>query len=202
MAKSKTEICNLAVSWLGGKHITSVDDDPSKEARLCRANYDQSRQAVLEEREWTFAVKRATLTPLSEEPLFGYNYKFLLPPDLLVTINAYDPADAGQKQPPGISHVREGNHLCADISQVNIKYIFDLTNTTKFSSLFSQTVAAHIAANIAVGLTENATQQERMMVVYEDKLNKAISSDSLQGSNERIETSQLEKSRRMHVRPI
>jgi len=201
MAKSKTAICNVAVGWLGGKHITSVDSDPSKEARLCRANYDLSRQAVLEEREWTFAVKRVTLTPLSEAPLFGYNYKFLLPPDLLVTINAYDPKHRNAKQAPGISHVREGGSIFADIAEVDLKYIMDLTNTNRFSALFDQCLAAHIAANIANGLTENATQQERMFLVYKDKLNSAISSDSLQGSNEHIEVSQLERSRKMHVRP-
>ena len=201
MAKSKTEVCNLAVSWLGGKRITSIDDDTTIEARLCRANYDLSRQAVLEEREWTFAVKRAQLTPLAETPLFGYNYKFLLPPDLLVLINAYDPRHSNLKAPPGASHVREENNIFADTAEINIKYISDLENTNRFSGLFTQAVAAHIAANIAVALTENAKQQERMIIMYEDKLNRAITSDSLQGSNERIETSQLEKSRRMFVRP-
>ena len=201
MAKSKTEICNLAVGWLGGNRITSVDDDNSTEAKLCRANYDLSRQAVLEEREWTFAVKRAQLTPLSEVPLFGYNYKFLLPPDLLVTINAYDPQHAGMKAPPGIVHTREQNVLYADIPVVNVKYIMDLENTNRFSGLFVQALAAHIGGNIAVALTENAKQQERMIIMYENNLHRAIASDSLQGSNEHLETSQLENSRRMFVRP-
>ena len=181
--------------------MTSVDDDISTEAKLCRANYDLSRQAVLEEREWTFAVKRAQLTPLSEEPLFGYNYKFLLPPDLLLTINAYDPRHANMKAPPGIVHVREQNMLYADINAVNLKYISDLENTNRFSGLFTQALAAHIGMNIAIPLTENSAHFERMAGLYDDKLNRAISSDSLQGSNEHLETSQLENSRRMFVRP-
>ena len=201
MAKSKTEVCNLAVSWLGGKRMTSVDDDNTKEANLCRANYDLSRQAVLEEREWTFAVKRSQLTPLVETPLFGYQYKFLLPPDLLKTLNAYDPKHANLKEAPGIIHVIEENYLYADIAMVNIRYMKDLTNTNRFSGLFTQALAAHIAANIAVSLTESAKQQERMFGLYDNKLNDASTSDSLQGSRERLETSQLENSRRMHVRP-
>ena len=200
MAKSKTEICNLAVGWLGGNRITSVDDDASKEARLCRANYDLSRQAVLEEREWTFAVKRAQLTPLAETPLFGYQYKFLLPPDLLLVLNAYDPADQ-RKRPAGISYVREENHIHCDLQKVNIRYIMDLENTKQFPGLFTQTLASHIASNIAIPLTENNKQFEKMRIMYEDNLNRASTSDGMQGSNDRIETSQLEKSRRMHVRP-
>jgi hypothetical protein len=201
MAKSKTEICNLAVGWLGGNRLTSVDDDQTKEAELCRDNYDLSRKAVLEEREWTFAIKRASVTPLTEVPLFGYNYKFLLPSDLLDMINAYDPRHSGLRNPPGIPHVIEGDEMYADLETVNIKFIFDLRDTNKFSGLFDQALAAHIAANISIPLTENAKQFERMMALYEINLEKAITSDSLQGSNERIETSQLEKARRMFVRP-
>ncbi len=201
MAKSKTEICNLAVSWLAGESIMSVDDDQSLEARLCRANYDMSRRAVLEEREWTFAIKRDTLTPLAIASEFGYAYSFLVPPDLRRSIGVYSPAQADRAQPEMLQHVLEDSHIYANIAEIHIKYIWDLTNTNKFSGLFDQTLAAHIAANIAIPLTENAVQQERMYALYENNLNKAASSDGLQGSRERLEISQMEKSRRMFVRP-
>ena len=202
MASSKTEICNLALGWLGGKRLTDVESDPSLDARLCNANYDLSRTAVLEEREWSFATKRVALTPLSTPPKFGYDYQFLLPSDLLMVLSAHNPLHTDIPRPPGISYIREENNLLADLQVVHIRYIVNLTNTTRFSGLFTQCLAAHIAANIAVGLTENATQQERMFAIYDDKLGKAISSDSMQGSNDRIETSQLEKSRRMVSRPM
>jgi hypothetical protein len=201
MANSKTQICNLAVGWLGGKKITSLDDDSHLEARLCRANYDSSRKAVLEEREWTFAVSRVKLTPLSDAPLFGYDYKFLLPPNLLKITGVFDPRHTNLKNPPVIKYVREGNEILSDLNEVHVKFIIDLVNTNRFSALFDQAVAAHIAYNIAVPLTESAKQQERMFLLYENNLYKAISSDSLQGSNEKLETSQLENARRMFVRP-
>ncbi len=201
MAKSKTEICNLAVSWLGGRQITNVETDPGLEARLCRANYDPSRKAVLEEREWTFAIKRDSLTPLAESPKFGYSYKFLLPSDFLRLISVYDPGQSNRASPETIVHVKEENHIYADLETIDVKYIMDLKNTNRFSALFDQALAGHIAANIAISLTENASHQGRMVLMYEDKLNKAITSDSLQGSRERLQTSQLEKSRRMFVRP-
>ncbi len=201
MAKSKTEICNLAISWLGGNTIMSVDDDESLEARLCRANYDMSRRAVLEEREWTFAVKRGSLTPLAATPEFGYSSSFLVPPDLLRSIGVYAPRDDDRTQPPMLKHVIEGGMIYANLNEISIKYIYDLQNTKKFSSLFDQTLASHIARNICLALTENATQQDRMQNLYEDNLNRAASSDGLQGSREMLEQSQMEQSRRMFVRP-
>ena len=200
MAKSKAEICNLAISWLGGQHIFSIDDDQSLEARLCRANYDMSRTAVLEEREWTFAVERKLLTPLAEEPLFEFSYAFLEPPESQKILGVYDTKNTHGKLVP-LKYRKEGNVIYANHAQVFVRYTIDLTNTKRFSALFDQALAAHIASNIAVALTENAGMQEQMITLYEMKLEKAISSDSLQGSNEKLETSQLERTRRLHVRP-
>ncbi len=200
MASGPVEIANLALSWLGGQSIISLDD-PTTEAQLVKANYNMSRRAVLEEREWTFAVKRAQLPPLAAPPLFGYNFAFLLPSERLNLINVYHPNTSNQRQPPGIEHVVEGDQVYADVNLINVKYRVDLDDTTKFSPLFDQALAAHIAARIAVPLTENATQQERMYNLYQDALIRATSADSLQGSREMLEISQLEQSRRMFVTP-
>lgn len=199
MAKSPTEICNLAISWVGGNKLTSLQDDTSKEAVLCRANYDMSRKAVLEEREWTFSVKRKVLTPLASTPEFGYSYEFLVPPDLLTTIGVYDPSHGNRPRPPMLSHVVEDNKILADKAKILVKYRSDIENTNRFSSLFDQALAAHIASNIAIPLTENSALHEKMVLIYEDKLQRAIASDSLQGSREMLETSQMESSRRIGV---
>ena len=194
MNVSKTGICNLAVSWLGGRHITSVDNDDSFEARLCRANYDLSRTAVLEEREWTFAVKRIILAPLAAEPTFGFTYQFAIPADMLRSIEVYDLNDQG------IQHLLEDNKIMCDEPTIQLKYLSNEETTTRFSSLFVQAFAAHISSNIALALTKDKTLQKNMYAVYIDKLQRAISTDSLQGSREMLKRSQLEKSRRHFVR--
>lgn len=200
MAASSTEICNLALSWLGGQRIISLDD-PSTEGQLCKANYDSSRRAVLDEREWTFCVKRVQLSPLVETPLFGYSHAFLLPTERLALINVYDPASGNNPNPPSIQHAVEGDRLYANLSRVDVKYKQDVIDPTLFNPLFDQTLAAHIAMLIAVPLTENAEQQARMAGLYEEFLHKAASSNGMQGSREILETSQLENVRRVGVRP-
>ena len=57
---SEIQICNLAISWLGGQRITSFGDETA-EAILCYANYELARDAVLERIEWSFAIKRVIL---------------------------------------------------------------------------------------------------------------------------------------------
>lgn len=200
MAKSKTEICNLAVSWLGGNQIFSLEADESLEARLCRANYAMTVRATLEEREWTFAVKREVLTPLAEDPPFGYGYQFQMPTDLIRVIGVYNPRDAGRNSPRTIQYLVEGGNILCDLQEIDIKYIFEETNTVKYTALFDQAVAAHLAMNISVALTENASMQQAMAGMYLSKLDAAAASDGLQGSRERLNTSQLEESRRLNVR--
>lgn len=194
MAKSKAEICNLAISWLGGQTIFSLEDDTSHEAILCRANYEMSRTAVLEEREWSFALQRAVLTPLATPPEFGYTYAFLIPTDSQKILSVTN----GRKQK--VTHVIEGNQILCDTAELYVRYTLDLTNTKRFSALFDQALAAHIAANIVVPLTENEGMFQTMTMKYEMNLEKAISADSLQGSRERLDRSTLEASRRLFTR--
>ncbi len=201
MARNKTEICNLAVSWLGGQRITSVDDDDSQEANLCRANYDMARMAVLEERDWTFAMKRKELTPLVSRPDFGYSYKFQVPQDCLRVTAVYSPSNSNISQPEIINYVVEGSQILCNIAIIHVKYIEDVTNTTLFSPQFDQALASYLATNIAVGLTESVDMQQRMAVGYIVKLDSAAAADGRQGTREMLNRSELEGVRRLHVRP-
>ena len=200
MSASPVAVCNLALSWLAGNRILSLDDD-SDEARHCKANYDPSRRAVLEGREWTFAVKRAQLPALAEPPLFGWTHKFLLPSDCLYSIGVYDPGHSNRPEPPQIQHRVEQREVLAWIKVIHMKYIINIEDTTKFSPLFDQTLAAHIAMNIAIPLTENSQHYDRMATLYQFNLDAAAASDGMQGTREHLDRSQMEESRRMFVTP-
>ncbi len=191
MASSSTKICNLAISWVAGKRITSLADDQSTEAILCRENYDPSRQAVLEEREWTFALKRAVLNPLALTPAFGFSAQFQLPADCLRVNSVTNP-----RRQKVIYKVEDGKIL-ADEAELHIIYTYDLQNTNLFSELFTQALSAHIASKIALPLSKNRSLMVDMITMYDDFLQRAISTDSLQGSRERLNRSQQELSRRL-----
>ncbi len=199
MATSKVEISNLALSWLAGNPITSLDDD-SVEARLCKANYAPSRRAVLESREWTFAVDRVQISRLVALPIFGYSYQFLKPTKMLYSIGVYDPKNANDPHAPQIAHVFEDDYIMANIQLINVKYIIDQANTKKFTPLFDQALAAHLAMNIAIPLTENKSMFESMFNLFNNNLDNAAASDGLQGTRERLVSSRMEKSRQLQRR--
>lgn len=192
-ANSPTEICNLAIAWVAGQSITSLEDDQSVEAIQCRANYDASRRSCLEEREWTFAQKRIILNPLVEKPEYGWTYKHRLPSNCLKTNRVVD--GRGMK----IEHVVEDHHILSNEQILHVRFTFDLDNTNLFSNLFVEALAASIASKICIPLTKNVGLTDKLEARYERYLQKATSTDALQGSRERLDRSKQETSRRHFV---
>ena len=201
MASSSIEVCNIMLSWLSTKQIVSFDDD-TKESNFCKFNYEMSRRFVLEAREWSFAIKRVTLTPTAEVPPFGYNFTFLKPTDSIRILGVYNPSDRGNPNAPVISHRAEDTNIIADISEIDVRYIFDQKTTNRFSPSFSQALAAYMGTNAAVPLTQDKANRKEMAILYAGLLQDASAADALQGSREMLQISQQEQSRRMHVRPV
>ena len=77
---TEVSICSNALRRLGDDPITSLTDD-SERARLCNAFYEDARDACLRSHPWNFAITRASLTQLSDSPVYGYDYQFALPTD-------------------------------------------------------------------------------------------------------------------------
>lgn len=192
-ANSPTEICNLALAWVAANSITSLDDDASVEAIQCRANYDSSRRSCLEEREWTFAQKRRIFNPLVDKPVYDFTYMFRLPADCLKVNKVQDPL--GQD----VHHLVEDHHILSNKKVLHVRYTYDLDNTRLFSNLFVEALAASIASKIAMPLTHNVGLSEKLEGRYERYLQKAVSTDALQGSRERLKKSRQELSRRHHI---
>lgn len=91
MPNSKEQICNQAISDLGGRvQITSFDTDTSPAAVQCRLWYDTMRQALLQAAPWGFARKTAPLSQLAlltdipmPDNLYPWLVKYLYPTDCL-----------------------------------------------------------------------------------------------------------------------
>ena len=179
MAVSEVTICNLALSWLAGNLIISLDDDIN-EAKLCKANYELSRDAVLEAMAWTFATKRYRLTPETVAPAWGYAQQFTIPADVITLLEVSGNAD----EPNGANDLdwrREGNLILCDVDVVYVKALFKQTDPIRFPPNFVQALAARIAAEICIPLTESESLMKAMEGKYKDRLLIAAGTDGIQG---------------------
>lgn len=186
MATSEVSISNMALGWLGGNLIVSLDDD-STEAALCKANYDICRDAVLEDRDWTFATDRRILSALTSAPAFGYAYQYQLPSDLIRILEVSD-------EPLFVHDLqweRQGSVVVTDAAIAYLRYIKRIEDPTKFSAGFVHAVAARLAMEIALPLTNSPEMQSSMISLYGTKLERAGAMDGMQGKNRQLRVNRL-----------
>jgi hypothetical protein len=183
---SEVSICNQALSWLGVSAIMSLDD-PQKQAQLCKTNYAQLRNTVLEEGKWTFATRRVVYsTPVATGPAYGYSNKFALASDQLVVIEAND---SGEPQGDYTLDWRvEERHIVTNASKIYAKVIMQVTDVSKFTNTFRQALAARIGAELALPLTESHKKMMDMWALYDAKLTNAMTIDGMQGRSDRIKS--------------
>jgi hypothetical protein len=86
---------------------------------------------------------------------------------------------------------REGQFILAKESTVYLWGIKRVTDTGKFQPMFVQALAARMAAELAIPLSENVTLQGTMWQLYGAKLREAATRDGQQGSNEMIQSNAL-----------
>lgn len=76
---SIVSICNLALSRLGTRATIASLDEASTEARVCKANYAQTRDELLRAFDWNFARRVETLALRSESAPSGWSYAYSMP---------------------------------------------------------------------------------------------------------------------------
>ena len=191
---SDTEICNMALGWLGANAIVDLQEE-SDIGELCRNSYPSAIRLTLEARDWTFATKRATLVPLVVAPAFGYAYGFQTPADNLRILSV----SKDEKDYRGVEWVLEEKVILCDYNPLYIRYIKHVTDPTKFSPAFAVAVAETLASFLAMPITENPA----LVKLYDEKLKDMImmggSLDGVQGTSPKFRSHGLADVRRTRV---
>jgi len=201
MATSPTQIANLALSWIGQNQINALGDNQT-EAIVMNANFDLSRDKVLNDYPWTFAIRREILAPIVPAPAFGYDNQFLIPSDVLYVHRVFRPESSGglftsrTKNLPNANWEREGQHILTNEAVIHCIFVVQITNADLFSPSFRHALAARLAADTALTFTENRKLKEDMEIMYQTKLADAAFSDGRQGRTERVQSKILTGTRR------
>jgi hypothetical protein len=175
-ATSSVGIANLALSRIGGKPITSLEE-ASVIAQLCSKNYDPARIAMLESFPWSFAKTRASLPALAAAPAWGPANAYQLPADCVWVVELDIPADVAW-------HV-EGRTIVTDAAApLKILYIRDETDPVAFSALFVDAMADQLAGEIAFGITKDIRYRTPFMQTAQLKAQSGKTRDSQEASTE------------------
>lgn len=162
MATSDVAVCNLAMQKLGAARIASLTED-SQNAIELNACYEHLRKLELRKHVWNFARTRASLAASATAPAFDYDAAYPLPVDCLRLI------------PPAVNELdwqierHEGANaiLSNDGAPLEIIYIADVTDPTKFDDCFTEMLACRIADHLSEKITGSTTKGEKAMKDYE-----------------------------------
>lgn len=153
-------LCNLALSNIGEKPITSLDPpDGSAQSLLCSQYYQIALDTLLEAADWSFARRRVELVeaPANErDDIWAYAYS--LPTDFLgvATILQSGVTESTILTNPDVLPVFElardiqGNQILYTNEQSAIlSYSARVADTTKFTRSFSIAFGWHLASMLA-----------------------------------------------------
>lgn len=193
---SIVDICNLALSHVGGGRIVSLSDS-TEEAAQCQLHYAFARDKVLGEREWTFAVVRRELGKTASPPDFGYPFEFQIPSDSIRVLSCFDQSHASHPNLQNDTNwAKEGNVIISDAERLWCKYIRRIEDPNLFTAGFIETVAVYLAHKICIPLTNNRGLSTELLNIYEAELAKAATADGMQGRTQQIRYSRLANARR------
>jgi len=193
---SKVGVCNLALIQLKQELVTDIDAPVSQSEKLCHAVYDQVRLSTLRSHPWNFAIRRRTLTKDSVVPEFGFSARYLFPSDFVRYLNRTDESGAPILLRESNYQIEGGHLLLNSDGPINLRYIYDHTDITKWDELAIQVLALSIAVAIAPNFTSRETRIDAIKKDRQEVMDEARAIDGQERPPIRTERSRFRQARR------
>ena len=171
---SELDICNMALGHLGDSATVASIDPPegSAQAEHCARFYPMVRDALLEMHDWSFASRRKRLAQL-DNPISQWAYCYAAPTDMVNPIAVLDSkaqsdlattyappapwgyapiplAGAPVPQPYVLETLEDGTEVVyTNQAGALLRYTARVTDPTRLSPLFVQTLAAALTSALA-----------------------------------------------------
>ena len=171
---TQTEVCNLALGWLGSELITSINDVATP-ARLLKASWSSTLSIVLSAREWSFAVRRLVLPADSIAPAFGPLRRFPIPSNVIRVLRCVD----AWGEP--VEWQKEGAYIVSDETTIYAVVLIRIDTMADLPEPFAHALAARLAADLAIPIIDSPKHQASLWQLYNLKLAEAATIDAMQG---------------------
>ncbi len=178
---SKVDLCNMALSHLGATEI-ALFDEATKNARICRRFYDQTRDAVLRDHPWGFAEREQVMALLGGQSSVRYEYAYQYPSDCLKirSVEAANPIPGAK--PIDYKKVSKadgtGPMILSDEANAVIIYTVRITDVNAFDASFIDAFALKMASVMATPVTKKTTKALNFLQLYHSYLGTAKTTDA------------------------
>jgi hypothetical protein len=191
---SPTDIGNLSLDLLTAGTVQNIETPTSVNESVLQRWYDVTRRKLLREHPWNFATKRAILAASSDVPAFGYSSQYPLPTDF-VRLNSIVDAD-GYPISNEQYEMESGAILYgAESGQLKIKYVYDITDVSRFDALFVDLFAIDLALAVAFKITASNTDVQRLNELRKVRASMSKSIDGQERPPQRRQVSRARNAR-------
>jgi len=159
---SVVDIVNLSLGKLGDSAtVTSIDPpEGSAQAEQAKRFYPIARDTLLELHPWNFATKRISLAETSDVAPDAWHFAYAIPSNYIRALSIYPEQSTSEAdQQPFIIETNEAGQLIlfTNIENATLKYIALITDTTKYTPLFINTLSYLLASFLAGPLIKGDT---------------------------------------------
>ena len=191
-AETSTSICNIALARIGAKEITSLENDQSREASLCRRLFHPARRTVLAAHHWNGALRTAQLTADSDiisATVSQWDYGYPVPDDFIRLVSVHPSND---RNTTCEYFLQNANHadadlvILADSNQLFINYIFDNIDIPTMSQGFRDVLNFVLSRDLCMALGKSASKFDLSAREYRRALTVAKSIDGMEDYPSRL----------------
>ncbi len=141
---SDVDICNVAISALGGARIQSLGQN-TNEGLLCGVYFGFLRDTLLADHKWNFARTRVVnQAALATAPPFGWTYAHQIPSN---SLRILDIANEDEQW------IVEQDQIYSDCTPLSFMYIFRQADVSKWSAGFALAMAKGMESLLAIPIT-------------------------------------------------
>ena len=184
---SKSSICNLALSVLGNyADVSDIDTPKTDPERVFAKWYDIIRKSTLKMLIPSFAMDRVVVAVLTEAPTFGWTQAFEYPANCLKLLGV------GEVEEKTDNYAVEGGVILSDddaTSGLNIRYIKDIEDVTKFTPDFIKLLSWELAYAVCMEITQDLERFGYMQKIMPKKRSEMGAVDSQENRPIRINNS-------------
>ena len=189
---SIVDIANNALNILGASTISSLTED-TKNARICNQRFENVRNRVFRGHPWNCLIKRVQLAQNSTAPVIEYTYAYALPSDFLRCLKIHN--GTTDSVASNLDFKVEGKNIVTDEATVYLVYVAKDTDPNNYDSYLYEVLGYQLAADIAYGITNNATLAKNLLVDADEKLRESRFVDATENSTDTVEANEFTDAR-------
>ena len=199
---SKIDIFNLALLKLAQDATIASFVERSKEARVAARLWEVTRDLVLADQHWPWAMRAMPLAVAAEPPQPGWRLRYSRPADCITVVAVTDEAgmragrrmarwcDDGFRLRHAVQYESafgdEGTSLLCDLDQAFVVYVARVEDTERYPPLFVDALACKLAeeaAPVVIG-DRGFTSKPNLKQLYQMALSRAAAHDLNEGQHD------------------